>query len=223
MEITPEEKHLKMRGRGLGLKLVFAALIAVLLGASVLWLRHATRESRHAATYTAKRSAMLWLNAAVAPPQNFVALGDSITEAVYLADVCGTSFNAGIGGGKIEDVSSLADKILKRLQPRILLIAVGTNDIWAGSDIPTFTQHYTQLVEHLPKARTILMGVPNSPDASAMIRTLAAKRGAIYVPPVTGSDYTIADGAHLKPAGARMFRQRVAGACAMATNSDKDR
>ncbi|WP_157217793.1 SGNH/GDSL hydrolase family protein [Flavisphingomonas formosensis] len=156
---------------------------------------------------------MVQLNAAIAPPQNFVALGDSIVESVYLSDVCGTSFNAGIGGGKIGDVQFLAESILKRLRPHMILVAVGTNDVWAGAGIAEFRQKYSELLNHLPVAKTMLMGVPNSAAASATIRDLAVAHSFTYVAPVTGPGLTVDDGAHLKSLGAIVFRNRIERAC----------
>lgn len=194
-----------------------AILLLVLLCIAIPagWaVRHKRQQVHHDQSYTAKRSAMVQANAAIAPPQDFVALGDSLTEEVYLADVCGRSFNAGVGGARVDDVIVVADRILKRLQPKVILVAVGTNDFWTGMDAATFRTRYAALLARLPHAHIILMGLPESADGTAVIREMAKARGFAYVDPVTGPENTVDDGAHLKLPGARLYRQRIAAACA---------
>ena len=194
-----------------------AAILLLLLciAIPVGWaIRSKRQQVHHDQSYTAKRSAMVQANAAIAPPQDFVALGDSLTEQVYLADVCGRSFNAGVGGARVADVAVMADRILKRLQPKVILVAVGTNDFWTGMDVATFRTQYAALLARLPRAHIILMGLPESAEGTAAIREMAKARGFTYVDPVTGPGNTVDDGAHLKSPGARLYRQRIAVACA---------
>jgi lysophospholipase L1-like esterase len=164
-------------------------------------------------TYAETRAGFVRLNADLAPPVDFVALGDSITESVYFGQICGTWFNAGVGGAKVDDIAGIARYVLPKLKPKTILVAVGTNDFMAGGTLPDFERGYLALLAALPPAKVILMGVPNSAAASAFVRSQAATRGFRYVKPITGAGFTIADGVHLTDAGARLYRDRVKVAC----------
>ncbi len=141
-----------------------------------------------------------------------VALGDSVTEETWLDDACGRTFNAAVGGSRVRHVRAVADAVLPRLKPKTIIVAVGANHFWKRPEAE-FQKDYPKLLASLPSARLILMGVPNSPAASAFVQSLARQRGATYIPPVTGSGNTIPDGVHLTPQGAALFRQRVQQAC----------
>jgi lysophospholipase L1-like esterase len=164
-------------------------------------------------TYAETRAGFVRLNADLAPPVDFVALGDSITESVYFGPVCGSWFNAGVGGAKVGDIAAVARYVLPKLKPKIILVAAGTNDFMAGGALPAFERDYLALLATLPRAKVILMGAPNSAAASAFVRSQASARGFRYVEPITGAGLTIADGVHLTNAGARLYRDRVKVAC----------
>lgn len=151
-------------------------------------------------------------SAAVAGQVDTVVLGDSVTEETWLDGACGRTFNAGIGGARVRHVSEVAARILPELKPKTIVIAVGANHFWVRPE-PEFEQDYPKMLDQLPPARLVLVGVPNSRSASAFVRKQAASRGAIYVPPVVGEGLNLPDRVHLTVAGARLYRARLEAAC----------
>ncbi|SFR86158.1 SGNH/GDSL hydrolase family protein [Sphingomonas jatrophae] len=163
--------------------------------------------------YTALREDFVRSNLELAMPADTLVLGDSVSESVNFEQVCGTTFNAGIGGAKVPDAARLAPLALARIRPRTVILAIGTNHFWDGPALTdAFRRDYLALARSLP-GRKIIVGVPNSAPASAFMRQVAAELGASYVAPLTGK--LTRDGVHLTIAGARLYRDRIAAACAM--------
>lgn len=139
-------------------------------------------------------------------------LGDSISEMTWLNDVCGETFNASAAGATIGDVASLAPLAIERIRPKVIVLEVGTNNLWSDPT-PTdeFKRQYLELLHSLP-GRKILVGIPNSPAASDFVRSMARQGHTEYVEPVTG-DLTQGGGVHPTAEGAAVYRQRIRQAC----------
>jgi hypothetical protein len=59
----------------------------------------------------------------------YLALGDSITEAAALSEICGCRpINAGIYGATVETFDKLGRRLADLAQPDFIIVALGTND-----------------------------------------------------------------------------------------------
>ncbi len=163
-----------------------------------------------AKAYTETRANLIRTALSNAEPADTLVLGDSISEMTSLEGVCGRTFNASVAGAKIGDVASLAPYAIQRTRPKLIVLEVGTNHFHTAPDFPDFERQYMALVQSLP-GRKILVGIPNSPDASRFVQNVARHIHAAYVEPVTGK--LTSGGSHPTPEGASVYRQRIERAC----------
>jgi hypothetical protein len=147
-----------------------------------------------------------------AEPVDTLVLGDSILEMTPLFDVCGRTFNASVAGARIENVAALAPFAIQRTRPKVIVVEVGANHFFTDADLAGFERQYAALLRSLP-GRKILVGVPNSAEASGFVRAAASEIGAAYVEPVTPGKLTRNGGVHPTPIGADVYRQRIRLAC----------
>jgi lysophospholipase L1-like esterase len=193
-------------------RLSYAILLAALIGLCVaVYLRRVaattpqTRES-----YVAERERRMQARAIQAGKVDTVVLGDSITEMNALDGLCGTTFNAGVGGAAIDDLRRWTPNVLKVTRPTRIALAIGTNDVLAGgARVVQFRASYAALLDSLPVRPFALVGVDRGDNR--FIRAEADRIGAAYVPPVARS--LTYDGIHPTPAGLRLWRARVAATC----------
>ncbi len=72
--------------------------------------------------------------------------------------------NEGHSGWAISDIAGSADAWLKASQPQIVLIMIGTNDIWKQQDTANAPQRLGDLIDQiardLPQARIVVASVP---------------------------------------------------------------
>src|SRR5215208_3481777 len=162
--------------------------------------------------YTHTRAQFVRKALSNAEPIDTLVLGDSISEMTWLVDVCGKTYNASAAGAKIGDVALLAPLAIQRTRPKVIVLEVGTNNLWTDpTPSDDFKRQYLALVHSLP-GRKILVGIPNSPAASDFVRNVASHVHAAYVEPVTG-ELTQSGGVHPTPEGAVVYRQRIQQAC----------
>lgn len=138
-------------------------------------------------------------------------LGDSLVEQTNFAQVCGATFNAGIGGARVQDVRAALPQLLSATQPRRVVVAVGANHFAAGEEFGTFRHQYPLLLDELGAQELVLVGVPNSSEASHFVRETARARGLNYLPPITAP--VKSDGLHHTVEGSLAFRDLVASSC----------
>jgi lysophospholipase L1-like esterase len=193
------------RARIITLALVLAAVAAV---AIIIYLRRTAPETREA--YIAERETSMLARAAQTGKVDTVVLGDSIAEMNELDDLCGATFNAGVGGAAIEDLRRFAPAVIRMTRPARIVLAVGTNDVLLGGPhVARFRTAYAALIDSLPIAPFVLVGVERGDNA--FIRSEAERIGAAYVPPVARS--LTYDGVHPTAAGLKLWRERVGAAC----------
>ena len=144
-------------------------------------------------------------------PVDTLVLGDSIVESTDLSDVCGKTFNAGVGSSMADTASHLAMIALPLLKPKTVVVNVGRNSISRGYSLKQMEAGYLRLVHQLRGYRLILVGIPESPAGTAFIKRTAAQIGAAFVEPVP-PDLTF-EGIHPTPQGAKLLRLRIAAAC----------
>jgi hypothetical protein len=167
--------------------------------------------------YTQTRAQFLRKVLSNADPVDTLVLGDSISEMTWLVGVCGKTYNASMAGAMIGDVASLAPVAIERTRPKVIVLEVGTNNLWADpTPTDAFKRQYLELLHSLP-GRKILVGIPNSPTASDFVRDVARQDHAAYVEPVTG-DLTQGGGVHPTAEGAEVYRQRIHQACISKTS-----
>lgn len=146
-------------------------------------------------------------------PVDTLILGDSISESTLLDGVCGKTFNASVGAARVPTAYQLGRFAVPRLRPKLVVVEIGTNYFAAGDDAQ-FYRDYPILLRQLAGHRLILVGTPRSVKATAWIERTAQALGAQFVPPVTGR--LTFEGVHPTPEGGRVYRQRLANACAKA-------
>lgn len=192
------------------------ALVGGALAASALALNEAyewLRGESSDPTYTKYRATHVRAALSTAMPVNTLVLGDSISELTWLDGVCGTTFNASVAGARIGDVASLAPVAIQQTRPKVIVVQVGTNNLWTEpTPSDDFKRQYLALVQSLPPGGKILVGIPNRPAASNFVRSVASDIGGAYVEPVTGK-LTRDAGVHPTREGAAEYRQRIQRAC----------
>jgi hypothetical protein len=192
--------------------LAIIGLSAFVLAAVPLGLHEANewRPDISEKAYTQSRTTFVRMALSNAEPVDMLVLGDSISEMAWLDDVCGKTLNASVAGAKVGDIAALAPYAIQRTQPKVIVLEVGANHFHSHPDLPDFQLQYAALVQSLP-GRKILVGVPNSADASSFVRSVARESDAAYFEPVTGK--LTRGGVHPTRAGAAVYRQRLQQAC----------
>jgi len=195
-----------LHGNLLGACMAFLGGGALLVA---LWLHFAHRRT----PYPQARSRFVLTQASFAGHFDTVVLGDSTAETEWADGVCGRTFNAGIGGARINDLLPIAPSILRDASPSVIIVSVGTNHFTAGKrEWIQFSQEYPALLAQIPSsARLILIGVPNDTQADDFIKAEAERRHVIHVPPLTGR--LASDGIHANAEGVAVWRNLVAEAC----------
>ncbi|RDC59695.1 hypothetical protein HME9302_00887 [Alteripontixanthobacter maritimus] len=141
-------------------------------------------------------------------------LGDSLIEQTNMDGACGTTFNGGIGGARLQHAIKAAPELIQATDPDTIVIALGANHFAAGNEIGDFRRLYPQLLELAGERELVLVGVPNSDVASRNVAALARKTGATYVPAIKGP--TGPDGLHHNAEGSRAYREAISQGCARA-------
>jgi len=163
--------------------------------------------ARRPPSYSATRAGYVATALGAAGPFDTLVLGDSIGESVPWD--CGRTFNASIGGAKVQDVARLAPLAIERIRPSTVILEVGANHFWDAAD-PGFAPAYEKLARSL-KARLILIGIPNNAEANQMVKRLAKELGAPFIEAVPSQ--LTNDGVHPTAVGARRLRDQVAEIC----------
>lgn len=143
-------------------------------------------------------------------------LGDSLIEQTNLDRACGRTFNAGIGGARLQHAIAAAPALIAATDPGTVVIALGANHFAAGDEMEAFRALYPDLLELVSDRNLVLIAVPNSAAASRHVAALAAKAGATYVPDADGP--TGPDGLHHTATGSRAYREAIAAGCAKSTS-----
>lgn len=158
-----------------------------------------------------------------------IVLGDSISYMAASPRICGlSSLNASIPGSKLADWRELGPSLVRLADPKIVVLALGTNDARRASltDSAQWGKDYRALLDALGRRKVILveptkieLGRSSSglidpariEAIDAMVSRLATAYVVVPSHPTTGA--TI-DGIHPNNIGKAMWRQRLAGACA---------
>jgi len=140
---------------------------------------------------------------------SYLAIGDSITEAADLPEICGRRpINAGIGGATTATFKTEAARLAEMANPDFIVLALGTNDAFTGQ-FDGFRERYTALVSSLDRWRVIGVPVPPSPKIPDVERfnreiALAAKESA-----ATLNHVETIDGVHLAASGYVSWKQSI--------------
>jgi len=148
-------------------------------------------------------------------------------------------FNRGISGNRILDLYARWKGDVLAIQPGVLSILIGVNDSWhdfnsgTGVDVPRYAKTYAELLEWtreaLPDTKLVLCEpfvlhcgavgaewVPEMRERGRIVRDLAGKFGAVFVPfqsmfdaavSEAPSEYWLPDGVHPSPAGHERMAQ----------------
>jgi hypothetical protein len=180
--------------------------------------------------YLDRRVFALQEQAARAPAGMTLIVGDSITEFAWTPTYCGhLAFNAGITAVTVANMIQPAHRLAKRLRPARVIVALGTNDARTGRETPlsAFRRDYEALVDGIGAVPLTLVGVMPFDAAmakepftlnsaviaaeNAIIRDIARKRGALFVPPPRWIETD--DGIHPTPAGSIIWNAAIEGSC----------
>ena len=163
------------------------------------------------AVYPITRALYLHRQIMEAGPIDTLVIGDSISESTYLANFCGKTFNASVGGATVPIQLPLAKLGVARLKPSTVVIQTGRNYFHAGPN-PQFEPDFRALLAAVRGRKLILVGIPLAPEETEFVRREAQRSGAKFVTPVTGS--LTFDGVHPTPQGGLIYRHRLEEACA---------
>ena len=191
-----------------------AILLAGLGAAAGLILGYWRWQMHDPPPYPVARSHFVHLLAEQHGTARTLVLGDSLSEQTDLSDVCGDTFNGGVGGAQASTLLPIARDLLPIIRPHTIVVNVGTNNYLGFDDGGNFARDYHLLLESLPRDRNlILFGIRRSAAATAIIRQEAVARNALFVPPIDGPGLIDADDIHLSAAGSRRYAQALAAAC----------
>ena len=179
--------------------------VGLLVAVFILGITVANRDKQP--SYSAVRGSYVATALAASGPFDTLVLGDSIGESIPWD--CGRTFNASVGGAKVQDVARIAPLAVERTRPATVILEVGANHFWDAPDAG-FAPAYEKLARSFG-SRLILVGVPNNEDANRGVRRLAQELGAAFLEPIPANLTT--DGVHPTPAGARHLRDRAAKIC----------
>ncbi len=173
--------------------------------------------------------------AKIVPHDGVVLVGDSLTGQAYLPALCGLAvFNAGISGAKLADVVPLVKDVADAMEPRLLILMIGTNDALGDTNMAAWETSLAGLMQAtMQRTRLLVVTPPPMNNAlhdapriaarlaqlQASVRTVAARLGvgtidlAAAFGPNLAADETV-DGIHFSPAGYAVWRQALeAAAC----------
>ena len=80
---------------------------------------------------------------------------------------------------RVQDVRAALPQLLSATQPRRVVVAVGANHFAAGEELDSFRSQYPHLLDELGTKELVLVGVPNSSEASDFVRETAHARGRL--------------------------------------------
>ncbi|MDI4663194.1 SGNH/GDSL hydrolase family protein [Xanthobacter autotrophicus] len=208
----------RARARARRLLVPVLALGAIIAVGTVLWHRVPMRT----------RIAWEGYRSALFSAGPVLAIGDSITYQAAPASLCGEKVtNAAVPGDRIGDLLARAPVLLRLMEPKRVVVAIGINDTGPGHmDIAEWRARYRTLLGLFPKSSLVLVEVnpvdPGHPGyvplhdrdfiarQNATIRTLAQETGASVVP--APAAVATVDGLHLTREGVAQWRQRLAAA-----------
>jgi len=187
--------------------MVLAAVLALLLVGLLAEIWH----WRHPSPAERRRT----VEHLTGPTQGVLLIGDSITQQQDISSLCGLPvINAGIAGSKVEDWTSLAPELVRRLKPKIVIYALGVND--ADRNLAFDADAWKNTYDAIRRGGFILGVLPvQNPDISnarisAMNSRLSREPG--FIPPFPTQGLT-RDGVHLNSAGKDRWEKQVQVVC----------
>ena len=153
------------------------------------------------------QQARLWMimqHAKQMPGGGTLVLGDSIVEQQRELELCGPTFNAGIGGYTAGQWRVSAGPLIEVLKPSRGVIALGTNDQQQSVPEQQFRENYAAILNQLRGVKVVAVGI-----RGGKLDTVIAALGVRVVPwPVAETDM-LEDGLHLSPAGVATWQNAV--------------
>jgi lysophospholipase L1-like esterase len=141
---------------------IAALSLAVNVAFALVWVsRHVRRQGDGLPSREQARAALLHeLAAGSSAHPDVVVLGDSLTERGEWWELLERPVaNRGIAGDTVEDVRARLDDVVA-LEPRVLFVLVGVNDLLAGTSPDALARRHTALVvelrRRLPRTRIVV-------------------------------------------------------------------
>jgi hypothetical protein len=154
-------------------------------------------------SYPEKREKMIFADLRHAK-EPIVVFGDSITELAALPhQLCGHAvINAGIGGLRVKDFETIAQRVVQKQRPFMIVIALGAND--RGS--PQAGDDALRLLGTLQSHSEKIISVSVTPDRETddLIKRANDEAGIVYVD-LNLIEADRRDGVHLNAAGSGKF------------------
>jgi lysophospholipase L1-like esterase len=136
--------------------------------------------------------------------QPIVVIGDSIAEMARFPE---NVVNAGIGGASIQDIETLAPRLLDGLKPAQIVVVLGTNeDVW------TIRRDYARLLSILKKFSHHIWAVAipvQNDQRNAELKAAADREGIPLIEPLIPAGSLLPDGIHLNAAGNRVWASTI--------------
>jgi lysophospholipase L1-like esterase len=131
-------------------------------------------------------------------------LGDSLVEQQRVLDLCGSAFNAGVGGYTAGQWAASAGLLIEMLKPARAVVALGTNDQLQSVSERQFREDYAAILDRLNGVEVVAVGT-----RGGLLDKEIASLGVRVVPwPVADADL-MEDGLHLSPAGVAAWQKAV--------------
>jgi len=194
-------------------------------GGGLLLGRHQPFARSGIEAYIHHRFDILRMKALDAPKGQALLIGDSLSDGQSIETVCGLRvFNAGVSGSRLGDWETHGPALAEALEPRLVVIALGTNDAVAGRwpGIDRWQASYRDLLGRIGERHLILVAPPSLDGAGdardrvaleqmrAAILALAAPGVRTAAPSFEGHTY---DQIHPDPVGRRTWRGAIEAAC----------
>jgi lysophospholipase L1-like esterase len=175
--------------------------------------------------YVHHRLEVLLTKALDAPKGQSLLIGDSLTDTQSMDALCGLQvFNAGVSGSRVEDWKSHASALVAALEPKLVVVALGTNDAVPGSErrFVEWKSRYEELVRTLGERHLILVAPPPLDGSSsvrdqsvlepirATVLSMASPRITTAAPSFAGQTV---DGIHPDINGRMAWRKSIELAC----------
>lgn len=202
------------------------AAIGLLASACLYWKQNRSQLLYEA--YLRVEPLVLMSRADVAVGGGTLLVGDSISAYFNGKQLCGSDvFNAGISGARLKQVADITPTLIEKLHPRLVIIAVGTNDALKSShgDVVSWGKSYNNLVHHLRINTVVLVEPPRielgkSGSDHFDLVTLRLEQEQVrslsrntHVSVVESPSFQTTDGVHPSKLGSAQWRKAVEQVC----------
>jgi hypothetical protein len=145
----------------------------------------------------------------------YLAIGDSITEAAALPEICGRRpINAGIVGATVKTFDNFGRHLADLAQPDFIIVAVGTNDALHG--VAGFQERLSALISSLKQWPVIAIPLPPGHGVKEVAKFNAAIEALEVTQAKPLERIETTDGVHLTAASYVAWKDSIVSAASKA-------